>query len=95
MVQIVTIILFLCKFFFPGFGCPVRLSGSYVAAGVCLTIHLTLGRDKFQRDAVDAVAQAGRLGAVVEDMSEVGVGLGGPNLGTGEAEQEVGLLPDI
>ena len=28
-----------------------------------------LCRDEFQRDAVDAVAQAGRLGAILKDMS--------------------------
>src|SRR5271169_2564125 len=51
-----------------------------------------LALDEQQRCRVHAVAQAGRLGAVVEDVAEVGVALGALDLVAGHAQAAVGVL---
>jgi hypothetical protein len=51
-----------------------------------------LDRDEAESCRVDAVAEAGRGGAVGEDMAEVGVALGGAGLGANHA---VGFVGDF
>ncbi len=47
-----------------------------------------------QGDGVDAVAQRGRIGAVVEDMAEVGVAVRAPDLGAHHTVAVVGAFHD-
>ena len=51
-----------------------------------------LANAKFQRDAVVAVAQAGRLGAVGEDVAVVAQALGAMVFGARHADRQVDLL---
>src|ERR1700723_926390 len=50
---------------------------------------------QFQRRRIDAVAQAGRAGAVVEHMAEMAVALRAQNLGSDHAVAGVALLIDM
>jgi hypothetical protein len=54
------------------------------AAGCYLPCH------EFERRAVDAIAQAGRFGAVLEDVALVAFAAGAVDFGTGKNEFEVG-----
>src|SRR5438876_5831292 len=55
----------------------------------------TLDRNEAQRGGVDAVAQARRRGAVVEQVAQVGIAVGGPDLGPLHEEGAVALLGDV
>src|SRR4051812_41850597 len=55
----------------------------------------TLFRLQLQRGRIDAVAQAGRAGAVLEDMAEMAVALRAQHLGADHAVGDVALLFDM
>ena len=52
------------------------------------------GRDKVHRGGVDAVAQAGRVGAVIKNMAKVAVAFVAGDLDANHAEAGVACLVD-
>ena len=59
----------------------------------CTTLFvLLLSTLKLQRDAIHAVAQAGRPGAVIEDVAEMAATAGADYFGAQHAELPVGVL---
>src|SRR4051794_11220839 len=54
-----------------------------------------LFRLQLQRGGIDAVAQAGRAGAVLEDVAEMAVALRAKNLGADHAVADVAFLVDM
>src|SRR5579871_5987716 len=57
--------------------------------GHALSARLRRRRVEHQREAVHAVAQAGRLGAVIEDVAEMAAATAAVHLGTDHAEGTV------
>src|SRR4051812_20955252 len=54
-----------------------------------------LFRLQLQRRRIDAIAQAGRAGAVIEDMTEMAVAFRAQHLGAGHAVADIPLLVDM
>ena len=50
---------------------------------------------EFERGGVDAIAEAGWCGAIVEDMAEVGFALAAQDFGPPHEEAVVGLVSDL
>src|SRR5882724_2203614 len=71
---------------------PTGLSGS---EGLQVQSSLGLLWLQFERCRIDAVAQSGRTGSVLEDMPEMAVALRAQHFGSGHAVADVTLLVDM